>query len=254
MSNKRIGLALGGGVARGPAHIGVLSVLEEANIPIDCIAGTSAGSVIGAVYCAGLTLAQMRQLAGQMTWSKVASPIWPRRGLVSFARMEAWLKTYIGDLNIEDLPIPFAAVTTDVYSGKPIVLRQGPVATAVHASSSVPGIVAPVEIDDHLLCDGGVAANIPIEAAWQLGADYVIGVDLFAPEYNGRGGPLGVGFAAVEAMVRNSGGGVAKADCLIVPPIADHSYLQFSKGDEYIALGAAAARQKLPQILADLDL
>lgn len=251
MSRKRIGLALGGGVARGPAHIGVLSVLEEAQIPIDCIAGTSAGAVIGAVYCAGLALPQMRQLAGQMTWSKITRPIWPRRGLVSFERMEIWLETYIGDLNIEDLPIPFAAVATDVHSGEPVILREGPVATAVHASSSVPGIVAPLEINGHLLCDGGISANIPIEAARQLGADYVIGVDLFAPEYNG-GGPLSLGFTAIETMVRNSGGGVAKADCLIVPAIADHSYLRFSRGDEYVALGEAAARQMLPQILADL--
>ncbi|MEJ2748953.1 MAG: patatin-like phospholipase family protein [Anaerolineae bacterium] len=254
MSSKRIGLALGGGVARGPAHIGVLSVLAEAQIPIDCIAGTSAGAVIGAVYCAGLVLPQMRELAGQMTWSKITRPIWPRRGLVSFERMEAWLEAYMGDLYIEDLPVPFAAVATDVHSGEPVILRDGPVATAVRASSSVPGIVAPVEKDGHLLCDGGISANIPIEAAWELGADYVIGVDLFAPEYDDRGGPLSLGFTAVETMVRNSGGGVAKADCLIVPAIADHSYLRFSKGDEYIALGEAAARQKLPQILADLEL
>lgn len=253
-SRKRVGLALGGGVARGPAHIGVLAVLQEANIPIDCIAGTSAGSIIGAVYSAGLGLAQMRDLAGQMTWSKITSFVWPRRGLVSFAQMEVWIESYIGPLNIEDLPIPFAAVATDVHSGLPVVLRDGPVATAVRASSSVPGVVVPVQIDDHLLCDGGISANIPVEAAWQLGADYVIGVDLFAPEYDDRGGPLGVGFSAIETMVRNSGGGVARADCLIVPPIADHSYLQFSKGDTYIALGEAAARQKLPQILADLGL
>ena len=254
MSRQRVGLALGGGVARGPAHIGVLSVLEEAQIPIDCIAGTSAGSVIGAVYCAGLSLSRMRTLSGQMSWQKITGLVWPRRGLVSFARMEAWFESYVGALNIEDLPIPFAAVTTDVYSGEAVVLREGRVATAVRASSSVPGVVEPLEWDDYLLCDGGISANIPVTAARQMGADYVIGVDLFPPEYAGRGGPLGVGFAALETMVRNSGSGVAQADCLIVPAIDDYSYLNFARWNQYIALGEEAARQQLPQIRADLGL
>ena len=253
-TRKKVGLALGGGVARGPAHIGVLSVLEEANIPIDCVAGTSAGSIIGAVYCAGLGLAQMRKLAQQMSWQQIISPVWPQRGLVSFKRMEPWIEAYIGDLCLEDLPIPMAAVVTDVYSGEPVVLQEGCLATAVRASSSVPGVVEPAEINGRLLCDGGISANVPIDAARQLGADYVIGVDLFAPEYDGRGGPLGIGFSAVETLIRNSGSGTKKADCLIVPAINDHSYMRFAQGDAYIALGEAAARQKLPQILADLDL
>ncbi|MCB9420841.1 MAG: patatin-like phospholipase family protein [Ardenticatenaceae bacterium] len=253
-TRKKIGLALGGGVARGPAHIGVLSVLEEAHIPIHCVSGTSAGSVIGAVYCAGLELTQMRHLARQMTWQQIANPIWPHQGLVSFKRMEPWIESYLGPLNLEDLPVPMAAVATDVYTGDPVILREGRLATAVRASSSVPGVVEPVEINGRLLCDGGISANVPVEAARQLGADYVIGVDLFAPEYDERGGPLGVGFSAIETLIRNSGGGVKEADCLIVPAIDDHSYLRFAQGDVYIALGEAAARQKLPQILADLNL
>lgn len=253
-SRKKIGLALGGGVARGPAHIGVLSVLEEANIPIDCVAGTSAGSVIGAVYCAGLGLTQMRSLARQMTWQQIVSPVWPQHGLVSFKRMESWIEAYIGDLCLEDLSIPMAAVVTDVYTGEPVVLREGRLATAVRASSSVPGVVEPAKINGRLFCDGGISANVPIDAARELGAEYVIGVDLFAPEYNGRGGPLGIGFTAIETLIRNSGSGTKRADCLIVPAIDDHSYLRFGQGDAYIALGEAAARQKLPQILADLGL
>ena len=253
-TRKKVGLALGGGVARGPAHIGVLSVLEEANIPIDCVSGTSAGSIIGAVYCAGLELNKMQRLARQMSWQQIASPVWPQRGLVSFKRMDPWIEEYLGTLYLEDLPIPMAAVVTDVYTGKPVVLREGRLATAVRASSSVPGVIVPAEINGRLLCDGGISANVPIDAARQLGADYVIGVDLFAPEYDGRGGPLGIGLAAVETLIRNSGSGVDKADCLIVPDINDHSYLRFAQGDTYVALGEAAAREKLPQILADLGL
>jgi NTE family protein len=253
-NRKKVGLALGGGVARGPAHIGVLSVLEEANIPIDCVAGTSAGSVIGAVYCAGLGLTQMRSLARQMTWQQIASPVWPRRGLVSFKRMELWIEAYLGDLNLEDLPIPMAAVVTDIHTGESVVLHEGRLATAVRASSSVPGVVEPLEMNGRLLCDGGISSNVPVDAARQLGADYVIGVDLFAPEYDRHGGPLSIGFSAIETLIRNTGSGVAKADCLIVPAINDRSYLRFAQGDAYIALGEAAARQKLPQILADLGL
>lgn len=253
-SRKKIGLALGGGVARGPAHIGVLAVLEEANIPIDFVAGTSAGSIIGAAYCAGLEITQMRIMARQMSWQQITSPVWPRRGLVSFKRMDSWVKSYLGDLYLEDLPIPMAVVATDVYTGKPVTICNGRLATAVRASSSVPGVVEPVEWHGRLLCDGGISENIPIDAARQAGADYVIGVDLFAPEYDGRGGPLGLGFSAIETLIRNSGSGTDKADCLIVPPIVDHSYLRFGKCDTYIAMGEAAARKKLPQIRADLGL
>jgi NTE family protein len=253
-SRKKVGLALGGGVARGPAHIGVLAVLEKANIPIDYVAGTSAGSIIGAAYCAGLEIAQMRMMAQQMSWQQIASPIWPRRGLVSFKRMDPWIESFLGDLFLEDLPLPMAVVATDVYTGKPVMMDTGRLTTAVRASSSVPGAVEPVAWNGRLLCDGGISENIPIDAARQLGADYVIGVDLFAPEYNGRGGPLGLGFNAIETLVRNSGSGTDKADCLIVPPIVDHSYLSFGKCDTYIAMGEAATRKKLPQIRADLGL
>ncbi len=250
----RIGLALGGGVARGAAHIGVLAALEEANIPIHCVAGTSAGSIIGAAYCAGLDAAQMREMSSQMNWRQIASPVWPRRGLISFDRMEPWLESFVGELDIRDLAIPFASVATDVYTGESVAQRKGRLATAVRASSSVPGAVTPVEIDGRLLCDGGISNNLPVDVVRELGADYVIGVDLFAPEYDGRWGALGLLLSATETLIRHSGGGVADADCLIVPPIDDFSFLSFSKSANFIELGEKAARQKLPQIIADLDL
>ncbi len=250
----QIGLALGGGVARGAAHIGVLSVLIEAGVPIDCVAGTSAGSVVGAAYCAGLDAAKMREMASQMGWGHIASPVWPQRGLVSFERMEPWLESFVGELDISDLALPFAAVTTDVYTGKSVTHTRGRLATAVRASSSVPGVVEPVEINGSLFCDGGISDNLPVDAARELGADYVIGVDLFAPEYDGRWGPLGLLFSAAETLIRHAGGGVSDADCLIVPPIDDYSFLNFNKSETFIALGEQAARQKLPQIIADLGL
>ncbi|MCP4425399.1 MAG: patatin-like phospholipase family protein, partial [Chloroflexi bacterium] len=233
---------------------GVLSVLEEAGVPIDCVAGTSAGSIVGAAYCAGLGAAQMREMSSQMGWRHIASPVWPRRGLVSFERMEPWLESFVGELDVADLPLPFVAIATDVYTGESVTLDQGRLATAVRASSSVPGVVEPVELDGRLLCDGGIANNLPVDATRALGADYVIGVDLFAPEYDGRWGPLGLLLTAAETLIRHSGGGVTEADCLIVPPIDDHSFVSFSNNEQFIALGKAAARQKISQIIADLGL
>ncbi len=251
----RVGLALSGGVARGPVHVGVLSVLEREGIPIDFVAGVSAGSIVGAAYCAGLPMPEMRDLASRWGWRHVASPTWPRYGLLSFAKMETLIEDLLGDLDIRDLAIPFAAVVTDLDRGEQVVLREGRLATAVRASCSVPGFITPVEIDGHSYCDGGVADNLPVDAVRQMGADFVIGVDLFVPIYRRRLGPFGAGYAAFQTLVRQSGGGFKDADCLIQPDISGHSYLDFSrkKSEQYIALGAAAAQKIIPGLKAVLN-
>lgn len=252
MSNGRpqIGLALSGGVARGPAHVGALAVLEEAGIPIDFVAGTSAGAIVGAGYCAGLPIAQLQELAAHSGWRTIADLVLAREGLFSFARMEEWLEDIVGipNLALEDLAIPLAIVTTDLQTGEAVTLREGRLATAVRASCSVPGFVTPVEVNGRLLCDGGVTNNLPVDAVRALGADVVIGVDLFAPDQNQRWGPVSTLATAVETLIRQSGGGVNRADCLIVPDIADGSFLRFSLSREYMAKGAAAARVALPEI------
>ncbi len=248
----RIGLALSGGVARGPAHIGVLRVLEQAGIPIHCVAGTSAGSIVGAAYCAGLSVDALEEMALTGGWQNIVRLQWPRHGLVSFAGLEPWLESMIGVLDVRDLALPFTAVATDLESGEPVVLKQGRLAAAVHASCAVPGLVEPVEINGRLLCDGGVSCNLPAKAARQMGADYVIGVDLFVPRDGKRWGPLGAGAAAIETMIRNTGGGVKESDCLIKPDISGFSYFRFSQARQFIAYGEAAAHAALPKIQADL--
>jgi NTE family protein len=251
----RIGLALSGGVARGPVHVGVLSVLEREGIPIDFVAGVSAGSIVGAAYCAGLPMPDMRDLASRWGWRHVASPTWPRYGLLSFAKMEELIVDLLGNLDIRDLAIPFATVVTDLDRGEQVVLREGCLATAVRASCSVPGFITPVEIDGHFYCDGGVADNLPVDAVRQMGADFVIGVDLFVPIYRRRLGPFGAGSAAFQTLVRQAGGGFKDADCLIQPDISGHSYLDFSrkKSEQYIALGAAATQKIIPGLKAILN-
>ncbi len=248
---KKIGLALGGGVARGVTHLGVLSALEEAGIPIDCVAGTSAGSLIGAIYCSGYGLERALEVASHMSWWKIARPVWPSQGFLSFTRLERFLVMELGDLSFTDLKIPYAAVAADIDSGKEVVLCEGRLAPAVRASCSVPGVITPIKVDGRRLVDGSIANTLPVSAARNLGADYVIGVDIF-PHFARRGwGAAGIGFAALEILVENAGGGRCCADCLICPDLAGKSYLKFSNWKMYYELGRKAALEKLPQILED---
>lgn len=248
-NRKHIGLALGGGAARGLAHIGVLAVLEEADIPIDFIAGTSMGSLVGSAYCAGISVAELREIAATTGWQHICRPTWPRNGLVSFAAMEEWIINTVGDLDIRDLAIPFAAVAADLESSERVILTEGPLHRAVRASCSVPGFATPVEVNGRLLCDGGVVDNLPDFAARQLGADYVIGVDVFVPAYRTYLGPLGVTMAAVEMLVQKAGGGDIHADCLIIPDLVDKSYIRLSDYRAFIEAGEQATRIMLPAIL-----
>jgi NTE family protein len=162
--------------------------------------------------------------------------------------MESWMEDQLGELDIRDLAIPFGSVASDLETGERVILTEGPLARAVRASCSVPGFVTPVEIDGRLLCDGGVLDNLPVEAARTLGADIVIGVDLFVPGPWGKRGPVGSLAVAIETMVRRAGGGIDAADILIIPDLSGHSYLSFSKSEQFIALGEAAAEKMLPRI------
>lgn len=249
---KRVGLALGGGAARGLAHIGVLAVLEEASIPIDCITGTSMGAMIGAAYCAGIEVAQLLDIASRTGWRHISTPTWPHQGLLSFRKMEQWIIDILGDVDLRDLAIPFAATATDIETGERMILREGPVARVVRTSCSVPGIAAPVAFNGRLLCDGGVSDNLPDEAARQLGADYVIGVDVFAPAYRSFLGPVGVTMAALEVLVQNAGGGARTADCVIIPDLVGKSYIRLSKSWQFIEAGRRATADKLPEIIEAL--
>jgi NTE family protein len=249
---KRIGLALGGGSVRGLAHLGVLAVLERAGIPIDCVAGSSVGSLVGAVYCAGIGTEELIEIAAQISWRNVASLTWPNQGFISFAKLELWLAALIGDLSFSDLPIPLAVVATDMETGEPVTLKEKRLASAVRASCTLPGIVKPFKSDSRILIDGGVSDNLPVAAARSLGADYVIGVDICRPTYGRRWGPLGIGFGAVESLVRRAGGGIAAADCLISPDLAGFSYVRFSQRKELIARGIRATEERLPAIEAGL--
>ncbi len=230
---------------RGVAHAGVLIVLERAGIPIDYIAGTSAGSLIGALYSAGIPIERILEIGENLHWQEVASLVWPKRGFVSFDKMARWLVNELGDIQFADLKIPFVAVATDIATGLPVRQCEGRLAPAVQASCSVPGFITPVEIDGRLLVDGSLADTVPVSVLREMGADYVIGVDIFSPALRQRSGPFGFGFAALEILVQRAGEGIDSADCLIRPELSGKTYFRFSKAKELVALGKKAALEKI---------
>lgn len=179
-----LGLALGGGGALGAAHVGVLQVLKERGIAPTIVAGTSAGAVIGAGYAAGRDPYHMEQLVLDADWENFGSfTLTPRLGLLDSEALRHSIDALGGDANIEDLPLTFGAVATNVHDRTATILRTGSVARALSASIAVPGIFAPVTIDGTTLADGGLVQNLPLQAALDMGAAHVIGVRL-APEWD----------------------------------------------------------------------
>jgi NTE family protein len=249
----KIGLALGGGAARGLTHLGVLSVLVEAGIPIHAVSGCSAGSIVGAVFCAGFSVEEMMAMAVHVRWRRIADLNRTRSGFISLDRLERWLTMVLGDIDFSDLEIPLAVVTVDVSTGERIVLREGRLARAVHASCSIPGIMNPVQVGERTLMDGGLVDNLPVAAARELGADFIIGVDIFEPNYGRDSSPIAQGIMAIETLVRHAGGGIGMADFLISPSTAKYSYVRFGQLEELIAVGERAARNCLPDLMASID-
>jgi len=180
-SSPRLGLALGSGGARGLAHLGVIRVLREAGIHPDCVAGTSIGALVGAAVAAGRETeieAVARELDVKGFVFQFLDFTLPRGGLVDGDKITGFLRGKIGDVRIEDLAIPFAAVATEIRSGMEVVFRNGPVLEAVRASISIPGMFTPVEREQQVLVDGGLVNPLPIQVVRSLGADIVLAVDL----------------------------------------------------------------------------
>lgn len=253
-SNKSptVGIALSGGIVRGFVHLGVLQVLDESDIPLDIVGGSSVGALIGYLMAAGLSLSEIDQLSSDLGWGKMASPIIPFNGLVSFEKLERWLVELLGDLYFEDLVRPFVVSATDMETCEPYSINSGRVAPAVRASCSVPGFVAPTWVEGHLLADGGVTKNTPGEAVRAMGADYVIGVDVFYPSNHRVLGPLRYGLRAVEMMVQRSGNGREETDCLIIPELGEATFFDFRQREALIAAGRTAAEAKLEEIHREL--
>jgi len=253
--SKRMGLALSGGAVLGAAHIGVLEVLEEHGIRPSCVAGTSAGSAVGVVYCAGMSLQRIRDVAVHLEWGQLGRVVIPRRGFLDGSRLEESLVELIGDRTFDELAIPFAAAAADLASEQLVILSEGRVAPAVRASCALPGVFTPVEREGRYLVDGGLINNLPVSAAIDMGAEYVIAVDLSAPPSGSRempGSMLEIWFLSVATLIRNAHREASLADVVIRPDVGEFSWIDLPNIPTLIDRGREAAEAMIPQILLEL--
>ncbi len=185
---QRVGLALGSGAARGLSYIGVLDALEKRRVRIDCIAGTSIGALIGALYASGIPVPQLERIAKELNWRNLArliGPTLPTAGLLDSRKIAEFIDDLLPVKTFETLRIPLAVTATDIETGTPIVIRNGLLLPAIQASIAFPGLFQPVPIGDRFLVDGGLCAPVPTEVAREMGASTVIGVCAIPPVAKG---------------------------------------------------------------------
>jgi NTE family protein len=248
---KKIGLALGGGAARGLAHIGVLKVLEEEQVGVYCVAGTSAGSLIGSLYCAGLSWQTIKDTARDIDWGDLVSPTWPTLGIVSPEKLEKTLNRLLRGRRFEDLDIPFRAVAVDIASGEEVVLQSGSVAKAVRASCSIPGIFEPTEVEGRLLVDGGLVNDVPTDVVGDMGAERVIGVDLNADRIVPKRPEnlIEIFYRSLNILIYNSTQRASRvADVMVAPRLEGFAYHDLGRLDELIAKGEKAMRDRIEAV------
>lgn len=247
---KKVGLALGGGSARGFAHIGVLKVFEEANVPVDVVAGTSMGAVVGAFYCSGMGLRMLERLSAHVRRNQWLDWTFPRRGLVAGEKLEQLVHFLTRGRTFAELEKPLAVVATDLGTGERVVIRDGPVARAVRASAAIPGVFCPVEFRGRTLVDGCVVERVPVTTARDMGADFVIAVDVgIYLDGNKPNHILGVVTQCLDIIQRDlCRTYVGQADIVIYPQLRDVDPGHFHRADEAIRAGEEAARAMLPQL------
>jgi NTE family protein len=249
----RVGLALAGGFARGIAHIGVLRVLREAGIPIDCVAGTSVGALIGASYCAGAALEDMERIGAGTSFTDFGrwTPSW--LGLATNQRMEKYFARFTAVKTFEELGTPLAIATTDINAGVSVYYSHGAVIPPIRASCAYPGLFLPIQYDGRTLVDGFLTAPVPVEGALLLGADIVIAVYLEAGSLEQPRTFTDVLSRAFTIVQRHSDlAWRTQADVVIEPDVKPFVWDDFSKTPEMVAAGEAAALAALPQIRAAL--
>jgi NTE family protein len=246
-----IGLALGGGFARGFAHLGVLRVLEENQIRISHIAGTSVGSILGAAYASGAPLSRIISTCRTLRFRDIARWRVSRLGLASNQRLAGLIERVFESRQFEDLRIPLAVVATDLSSGEPVVFTQGNLVDAIRASCAFPGLFEPVEIGTRCLADGGLVAPVPTRAARELGATSVLGISVGMHDGH-RGAPTNI-FQVVSRAVSAAQKHQLEvwerhADLVLRPEVQSLAWDDFERAEEAIEAGAAAARCALPRI------
>ena len=246
----KVGLVLGGGSARGLAHIGILKVFQEEDIPIHFVVGTSIGALVGAVYAAGSNLDYLAGIARELEWKQILDPNFSRMGLFRGDKLQELVDILVKGKKIEELCVPFAATACNLETGHEVIIQEGSVAKAVRASCSLPGIFKPVHLDGKLLVDGGVCGRLPTVAARKLGADLVIAIDVGGwPKHekiNNMFGILSQTFHIFESRLALEQGG--EADLVIRPQVGTIGPERLDLSDELIALGRKAAEAALPEV------
>ncbi|KUO52416.1 MAG: hypothetical protein APF76_05115 [Desulfitibacter sp. BRH_c19] len=258
MQRPTVGLALGAGAAKGMAHLGVLMVLEEEKIPVHVIAGTSIGSVFGALYADNADLNLVAKMACTMRHQQFVDIVLPKMGLIKGEKIEELFKVITKNKNFNELAKPFFAIAADIETGEEVVINTGKVADALRASVSIPGIFKPKRIANRLLVDGAVKNHVPINILRLQGADYIIAVDV---RFGGRiGGKHNVQtifdvilmsleithFEHVQRLCH-------ECNALIQPDLSHISPTRFDRAEECIELGIGEARRIIPAIKKDLQ-
>jgi len=250
-----VALVLGGGGCRGYGHIGVLRVLERSRLKPDLIVGSSAGSLVGALCAAGLSSDAIERLGARLSPNMLRDWVFPNLGVFSGAGIARFVRAQIGARRIEDLPVRFAAVATDLRTGDPVVLERGDAGEAVQASSSAPGLLEPVRRDGRLLVDGNIASPVPVATARRLGAKRVVAVDVtFPPGQADLDDPFDALYQGFSILTRKLAiEERAKADVAIEPPIPEHHRMTPEVIREHIAAGERGALAALPRLRALFD-
>lgn len=255
---KTIGIALSGGATLGAAHVGVLQVLEENGIKPDFVAGTSAGALVGAAYCAGIPLSEIETLFRSMSWPTLIK-LSKRQSLSVFDTqpMEEFLRQKLGDIEFKDLNIPFAAICCDISNGERVVLEDGPLAPAVRASAAIPGLFSPVLINNLMLVDGGVVDNLPVEQVRAMGGKYLISSDV--SHHIGQGkNPQSLFEVLVFMMTimhnRSARPAEDQSNCYIRPEVSNFPPWGFKDSSLIIEAGREAGRGAVQQLRKELRL
>lgn len=250
-SRPKIGVALGGGFARGLAHIGVLKVLEEEGIPIDFLAGTSVGSVIGAGYASGMSAKELEEIAHLVRFKDFSRWTFSRFGLFSNDKMSIFLGKVLRCKTFEELKIPLAVAATDILTGEPAVFTSGDLVDPVRASCAYPGMFQPVQIGSRVLVDGLLAHAVPAMPLREMGAERVLSVHLAAHWVKPRG-PRHVfdviGQCFSIAQDRMCGPWRAASDVVLEPEIGDFGYDDFARATDLIRAGEVACRAAMAGI------
>lgn len=264
MKEKRtpkIGLALGSGGARGLAHIGVLKVLEENNIPINLIAGSSIGALVGGFYAAGISVKDIEKIALDANWKQMFSLVdlsFSKSGLVEGEKVKKFIEDYIKNLNFTDCRIPFKAVATNLKDGNPVILDSGEMGIAIRSSISVPLFFKPVKVGNKLLADGGLSKPVPVDIAKDMGADIIIAVNINGSYKDttkeGDHSLYTITQNCISIVNKNLAlSNISSADIVITPVVGDTSWNEFVNGKKLILAGEEAAKRVLPEIKKKIE-